>query len=632
MDIEKKFSKLIQVCFDGYATLDKDGHFVECNPAYCEITGYSQEELKSLSYEDITPAEYAELDKLQLELLLKDGSSDLYEKEYIRNNGERIFVEIQSYKITEENGGIGGTWSYVRNITERKKTTEELRLQSEIMNRMSEGVFLVRMDGIIIYCNPAFEEMFGYNPGEMIGKHASIVNYPSAKSPEEIAREILAILEKEGFWQGEIQNVKKDGTPFWCHANVVTFVHSKYGKVLVSVHNDITRRKHAEEMQAHLKERLAQAQKMEAIGTLAGGIAHDFNNILSVILGYTELAKEDAPPGSNFASDLEKVFDAGNRAKDLVKQILSFSRQTNVERIPMQLQSLVKEVLKMLRSSIPTTIEIIDVLDSRCGVVLADPTQVHQILMNLCTNANHAMEESGGILKIELKEICINQNSQQPVLHIKPGRYVELIISDTGLGINPDLTAKIFEPYFTTKGIGKGTGMGLAIVHGIITEYGGTISVESELGKGTTFHVFFPVIDQEELQAVRKTEKTPRGSEYILFIDDEKFLAQMGGDMLERLGYSVTVRQSSLDALSTFQNNPDAFDLIITDQTMPGMTGSDLARRILQIRPDIPIILCTGYSNLIDEGSAKALGIKEFALKPITKQTIAKLIRKVLDD
>ncbi len=389
-------------------------------------------------------------------------------------------------------------------------------------------------------------------------------------------------------------------------------------------------RKLAEEAKANLEARLRQAQKMEAIGTLAGGIAHDFNNILAVILGYADLAKDDAPPGSKFAGDLDKVLEAGNRAKDLVKQILAFSRQSKVERIPMQLQSLIKEALKMLRSSIPTTIEIHDNIDPRCAVVLADPTQVHQILMNLCTNANHAMEESGGILKIELKNNCIDKGDRQ-ALHIEPGEYVELVVSDTGCGIGPDVIDKIFDPYFTTKDPGKGTGMGLAIIHGIIADYGGAITVESELGKKTTFTVYFPVIEQEELPLGKDAEEIPLGTERVLFIDDEELLAEMGQDLLERLGYSVTVRQSSLDALSTFQNCPDDFDIIITDQTMPGMTGSDLARRILQIRPDIPIILCTGYSNLIDEEKAKSLGIKEFAVKPLTKGKIAKLLRKVLD-
>ena len=391
---------------------------------------------------------------------------------------------------------------------------------------------------------------------------------------------------------------------------------------------DITDQQRIEREKRDLELRLAQAQKMEAIGTLAGGIAHDFNNILGVILGYTELAMDDIPPDSKPAGDLNQVLEAANRAKDLVKQILAFSRQTKIERIPIQLQSLIKETLKMMRHSIPATIEIQDEIDSRCGVVLADPTQVQQILMNLCTNATHAMAESGGVMRIELNRVYVGGDSRQ--LNIAPGKYVELVVSDTGCGIGPDVIDKIFDPYFTTKEAGQGTGMGLAIIHGIIAEYGGTVSVESEPGKGAVFQVYFPEVDRKELPTDKDAEEVPRGNGRILFIDDEELLAEMGKHILERLGYSVTVRQSSLEALSTFLNSPDEFDLIITDQTMPGMTGMDLARRMLQIRPDIPIILCTGYSNLVDEDSAKALGIKEFALKPLTTATIAKLVKKVL--
>lgn len=515
-------------------------------------------------------------------------------------------------------------------IAEREVAEEEVRLQSEMMRRMAEGVYLIRMDGTIVYTNPKFEELFGYDPGEMIGKNASIVHFPSEKKPEETTGEILAVLEKDGFWQGELQNIKKDGTPFWCYASVIAFEHSIHGKVLVAVHNDITDRKRAEAEKSHLEARLSQAQKMEAIGTLAGGIAHDFNNILSIILGYAELAKGDTPAGSSLREDLEKILVAGNRATDLVKQILAFSRQAKVERIPLQLQSLVKESIKMLRASIPTTIEIQESIHSDCGVVLADPTNVYQIIMNLCTNAGHAMEKTGGVLTIALQNIVVEHESPPNAMALAPGRYVRLSVSDTGSGIGPDIIDKIFDPYFTTKEIGKGTGMGLAIAHGIITKYGGTITVDSKLGRGSTFHVNFPVAAQDTLSPDTEEEEVPSGAGRILMIDDEELLLQMGKDMMERLGYSVTIRNSSLDALATFQNNPDAFDVVITDQTMPGMTGSDLARRILQLRPDMPIILCTGYSNLIDENTAKFIGIREFALKPLTKSTIAHLLQKVL--
>ncbi len=388
-----------------------------------------------------------------------------------------------------------------------------------------------------------------------------------------------------------------------------------------------------------LEGQLRQAHKIEAIGTLAGGIAHDFNNLLTIIIGYTELALDDAPKESNNADNLKSVIEAGNRARNLVQQILAFSRQSEVERFPMLLTPLIKETLKMLRASLPTTIKIKSSFasdcdssaDSQCLYALVDPTQVHQILMNLCTNAGHAMEFSGGILNIELKNIRIEKGTaEQLALQLSPGNYVELIVADNGSGIDPNIIDRIFDPYFTTKEQGKGTGMGLSICHGIISDYGGAISVESELGKGTTFYVYFPAVDLENPEKINENDEVIGGTERVLFVDDEVALAEMGKDVLERLGYSVTVITKSPDALALFENDPDLFDVIITDQTMPGITGSELAQKILAIRPDIPIILCTGYSSLVDEDIAKKIGIKEFVMKPLNKVEIAKLLRKVL--
>lgn len=460
--------------------------------------------------------------------------------------------------------------------------------------------------------------------------------YPFYFYPESFKNEMTSNLEKvkatgEVFAQ-EASVLDINGNELWFHSTLVP-VNDDKGRIdyIIVVSLDITERKKAEREKENLENLLSQAQKMEAIGTLAGGIAHDFNNILGIILGYTDMAKEDAPPGTRFEKDLEKVLIAANRAKDLVKQILAFSRQTTVERIPIKIQPLIKEGLKMLRSSIPTTIRITEDFDPKSGAILADPTQVHQVLMNLCTNAYHAMEENGGVLSVTMKTTFIGSDEKELIFLISPGEYIELTVSDTGRGIGPDIIGKIFDPYFTTKETGKGTGLGLAIIQGIMSDYGGAITVESELGKGSTFHVYFPVVENETLPEIKKPEDIPGGKERILFIDDDELLADMGKDMLERLGYHVTVRRNGFEALETFQNTPGEFDLVITDQTMPGITGSDLSRRMLQIRPDIPIILCTGYSTLIDEFSAKALGIKEFVLKPLTKGVIAKLIRMVLD-
>ncbi len=380
-----------------------------------------------------------------------------------------------------------------------------------------------------------------------------------------------------------------------------------------------------------LESQLQQSQKMEAIGTLAGGIAHDFNNILGAIIGYTEMARDDSPAKSSVAQDLDKVLEASERAADLVKQILSFSRQDETEYILLQPANVVNKAITLLLPTLPATIEITQDIDTETGLIFADPTQIHQILINLSANACHAMEETGGTLDISLKELDLSRDSITYESHFDSGSFIQLSVSDSGPGMTQEVRNKIFDPYFTTKGVGKGTGMGLSIVHGIIKNYGGFITLSSDPGKGTTFHIFIPVIDKEVLPNLEAIKLIPVGKEKILFIDDEEILADMGKNMLERLGYHVTVRKSSLEALETFRNQHDQFDIVITDQTMPGMTGVDLAKRMLQIRPDIPIILCSGYSSVISEDKAKSMGIREFAMKPLSKKDISQLIRKVLD-
>ena len=517
-------------------------------------------------------------------------------------------------------------------VNERKKKEAELKeshaLLESIMEGTTDAIFVKNLAGQYIMANTSTCKALGRKFTEVIGKTDS--QLLPAQSEQLIRQTDAKVIGSGETCLSEEKLTTAYGDTYWL-SNKSPY-RDQDGKIigLIGISRNITELKQAEQEKQKLQNLLQQAQKMEAIGTLAGGIAHDFNNILGVILGCAELALIDAPPNSQYVKDLEKIKAAGNRARDLVQQILAFSRQVEIERIPLTLQSLIKEALKMLRPSIPSTIEIQDDINPSCGVVLADPTQVHQILMNLCTNANHAMEASGGVLTIKLQPVHIDEKYRIPPLNISPGEYVELTVSDTGTGIGPDIIDKIFDPYFTTKGLSKGTGMGLAIIHGIITEYGGAITVDSKPGDGSSFHVYFPVVEKNEVSFCQDTEDIPHGEGHILLIDDEELLVDLGQTMLERLGYKVTVCCSSLDALTTFQNSPEDFDIVITDQTMPEMTGSDLARRMLQIRPDIPIILCTGYSNVIDNETARSLGIKRFVLKPLTMKKIAQLLHEVL--
>jgi len=395
---------------------------------------------------------------------------------------------------------------------------------------------------------------------------------------------------------------------------------------------DITERRRAEEERERLEAQLRQSQKMEAIGTLAGGIAHDFNNILGAIIGYSELAKMKLPEESDTIENLDQVIKAGKRAANLVKQILTVSRQHQQEKRPLQIGYIVEEALSLLRSTLPKTIEIKENLHKGTGVINADPNQMHQVIMNLCTNAAHAMREDGGILMVELANVELNELEAAGHLDMDAGSYLRLTVSDTGCGMRPEIVKRIFDPYFTTKDAGEGTGLGLSVAQGIVKAHGGTITVFSEPRKGTTFHVYLPVIsDAEKGKKKPKALLLPTGTERILFIDDEQVLADIGGQMLERLGYRVVTKTDSLEAIELFQREPDSFDLVITDMTMPHMTGDKLAQELIRIRSDIPIILCTGHSTQISEEKAKEIGIQLLLMKPLDNRMIAETVRKVLD-
>ena len=573
-------------------------------PAYKLIQEYIDEALsgKKISFETILP--------------YKDGRERYIRASFIPHIGE--------------GGEVKGYYVLVIDNTKHKQADEALRESEEkfraIFEQAAVGVAQVDTEtGQFLRINTRYCEIIGYTIDEM-----AATTFKKITHPDDLQTDLDNI---ERLKAGKIREfilekryLHKDGSIVWVNLTVPPMWDiDEKPTYHIAVVEDITERK-------HLESQLQQTHKMEAIGTLSGGIAHDFNNILGIIVGNTEIAMMDVPDWNPARDNLERVRKACIRARDLVRQILAFSRQSIKELKPVRLGPIIKDSLKLLRSSIPTTIEIRQNISSESDTIKGDPTQINQILLNLCTNAAHAMREKGGLLEVSLEDVEINKESAARYHELAPGRYISLSISDTGGGIDPGIIDRIFDPYFTTKEVGDGTGMGLAVAHGIIKNHGGVISVESELGEGATFHVFLPCIGVEAEREFETIETLPKGNERILLVDDEKAMVDAVQPMLEHLGYKVTARTSSVEALEAFRNSPDTFDLIITDQTMPDMTGKDLATELIQIMPDIPIILCTGFSEMIDEDIAKEMGIKAFAMKPLVMSELAKTIREVLDE
>jgi len=517
-----------------------------------------------------------------------------------------------------------------------RSSEEQIRL---LLNSMAEAMYGLDLDGNCTFVNNSFLRMMGYKRSdELIGKHMHTLIHHSCVDgsplPTKDCTIHKAFVEGKGVHAADEFFWRADGTSFPVEYLSYPIVQDNETIGAVVTFRDISKELVIEKERLTLERQLEQARKMEAIGLLAGGIAHDFNNILTPIFGYLELASIKIPEDSELANNLEEVQKAAYRAKDLVKQILSFSRQDTDNKSAIQVQIIVKEALKLLRASIPTTIEIRQNINSQCGAVMANPAQIHQIVMNICTNAYYAMRETGGILGVYLAPLEISQQDFINNINLKPGPYLQLEISDTGHGMDQAIRERIFEPYFTTKDKDEGTGMGLSIVHGLVSGMGGHITVYSEPGRGTTFHVYLPVIESSVFSGKKNTPKTvlPTGTERIMLVDDEEQVLKVEMAMLKELGYEVKAFSSSLEALEHFSDQPDVFDMVITDMTMPKMTGDKLAREIKAIRSDIPVILCTGFSELVDEKTAKDMGISAYITKPIIGQTFAGTVRNVLDE
>ncbi|MBW1933549.1 MAG: PAS domain S-box protein, partial [Deltaproteobacteria bacterium] len=578
--------------------------------------------------------------------------------------------DLMDTPMTLPDGSIGKLEIF-RDITERKQLERELRIRNQIAD-----VFLFVPDdemyaGVLEVVLEALESKFGIfgyidEKGDLVCPSMTRdvwdqcrisdkdIRFPCEQWGDSIWGR--AMVGKEALYSNKPFKVPKGHIPItkaldvpiihqgeaignFLVGNKETVYGEKERHLLENISNFIAPVLHArlqkdtrERDKRRLETQLRQAQKMEAIGTLAGGIAHDFNNILAAIIGYVELVKMKLPEDSEVLPDLDQILKSGFRAKSLVQQILAFSREQELKQRPLQLKYIVKESIKLLRSTLPADIEIKEYIAEDVDIVNSDPTQMQQIIMNLCTNACHAMQKEGGIISVGLGNVELDDIASAQHMDLDPGIYLRLTVGDTGSGMTSEVMDRIFDPYFTTKDTGIGTGMGLPIVHGIVKNHDGGIIVYSEPGKGSTFHVYLPIAKEvEEHPEAREKETLPRGHERILFVDDEPALAELGKQMLERFGYEVTATASSIDALEMFRSQPDRFDLVMTDMVMPKIRGDRLAKKLVEIRPDIPIIICTGRSEQMSEEKTKRIGIKALVMKPYVMKDLASIVRKVID-
>jgi PAS domain S-box-containing protein len=608
----------VEIAADAVFWLRPDASICYANVAASRLSGYSREELLRLTAFDLNPGRTPENWAAHWDRIRQQKSYAL-EAVLRTRAGDFVPVEVSSGYL--ELGGEVYNFSFIRDITARKQAAERLATLATAVEQAADDIVVTDAAGIITYVNSAFERTTGYSRAEALGRSPRFLD--SGRHDPDFYHSIDTTIASGRTWHGRFSNRTRDGRTILEDASISP-IFDEAGRIVgqVSARRDVTR-------QVELEGHAAQADKLQAIGTMAGGIAHDFNNILSAILGYTQIALRKCPEDSSIHRDLQAVLLGSRRAAELVKQILTFSRQQQREEQHVQVSLIVKEAAKFLRASIPATVEIRT--DIRSGaVVLAEPSDLHRIVINLCTNAALAMQEHGGLLELRLTEADLDAQFAARHPGMSPGRFVRFTVSDTGHGMTPEVQSRIFEPFFTTRERGAGTGMGLAVVHGIVTRCHGAITVESEPGRGTTFEIHLPVAEQAAPAASLPPEPLLAGTGRIIVVDDEPLVAAMVVDQLNELGYQATSCANGHEALRVFLADPRAIDLVVTDMTMPGMTGDVLAQRLKSIRPDLPVVLCTGYSDRISAETARAQGIDEFAMKPVAMAELSRLVLRAL--
>ena len=629
---EIRFRELAELLPEVVFEADQDNRLTFANRKAFEVFGYSPEDMVSgLDGFGMIHPDDRQRARKNFQRRIRGSKIGLNEYTGLRKDGSTFPMLLHTDPIMR-GGKPQGIRGVLIDITERKKAEAEFADNRTRLALALEGANLGTWDWHIPSGKAVFSDLWAVTKGyELSELKPHISTWENLVHPDDLpdVRKRLAehldgtttlyeatfrMRHKSGKWiwiadKGKVIERNPDGTPVRA----------------CGINQDITETK-------KLNERLRQAEKMESIGTLAGGIAHDFNNILGAVIGYADMSLADVPPGSRLETNLRRILQGGTRAGKLVNQILNFSRRAADEKSPQFLRPVIREVVEMMRASLPSTIEIKSSLARDSQPVLADPTRIHEIVMNLCTNAAQAMEDEKGLLEVRYEETVLDEEIEGRAGTVPPGGYSVITVRDNGRGMDEETLERVFEPFFTTKPLGRGTGMGMAVLFGIVQEHSGTVTVESTLGTGTTFRVYLPKCDdtREADTGKQHTTMVPGGTERIMVVDDEDIMIEMAKDMLSELGYSVTALNDPVRALDTFRNNPNSFDLLVTDQTMPALPGMELAREARRIRPDLPIILCTGYSTLVDEEKALATGIDGFLTKPFRQRVIAYKIRFVL--
>jgi PAS domain S-box-containing protein len=612
---------LIEASVDPLVTISPDGQITDVNRATETVTGVPREKLVGSDFSDYFTDPVKAREGYR-EVFLKGSVRD-YPLAIRHVSGKVTYVLYNATVYRNETGDVQGIFAAARDITERKAVEEERLRLAMAIDQVAEGVSIVDLEGRIVSANPAFAEHHGLPHGGVAGRPLPDVLLIDARDRETLLS-LRDAIRLGTAWNWHVTQHMPDGILREIDLSVSPR-QDESGQLIgsIAVDRDVTQ-------ETKLEKRVRERQKMESLGTLAGGIAHDFNNILLPILINTELMLNQETKDSPAARRLSQVLEAARRGKDMVRQIIAFSQQKEQERKPVAVYPIIKESMKFLRISMPKNIELHEKIEARSAMAVADPTQIHQVLMNLGSNAAHAMREKGGVLEIGLTTVSLDDKSASRFIGLKPGPYLCLTVRDTGHGMTSDVMERVFEPFFTTKKQGEGSGMGLAVVHGIVKGHGGAISLSSELGKGTEFAVYLPRVTGIRQAEKETTEPYPTGTERILYVDDEAMQVRAMSKLLEHLGYRAVGLTDPGQALEAFRRHPQAFDVVITDQTMPSISGRELAREILKIRPDLPVIICTGYSETLGEKEALAMGIKGFMMKPFSVREIAEEIRRVL--